>query len=317
MADPKSLEERLAASEAFRTLLAERYAVDALARQGWDARHSPFYKDKATGKPRELDAIGRRVWESTNPGARMTARVNLFIEVKSCRDFHILCAGKASPNRRFDGNEYWLGYCEETLARLGSAAAEFGLKPSEVKDFMHGVEKICFPKHTMRVAPFRIDAMPAIQSFTAFRETNTSVEKDLDSSVLWRAVSALRSAVSSAKGEMIEGIVGDSRVDMEVARRHKKPFVSRAGTIDARSASIDFYVPIVAIESRLWSADSHKPVEIEWFRLVENNLLGGSENWTDVVNMAHLNSYVSAVTTYFEHAFAELASADMDLSLGT
>lgn len=316
MADPKSLEERLAASEAFRTLRAEREAVDAMGRHGWDARHSPFYKDRATGKFRELDAIGRRIWESIDPKVRITARVHLFVEVKSSREFHILCAGQALSSRRFQGNEYWLGYCEETLSKLGSAAAEFGLKPSEVKDFIHGVEKICFPKHTMRVTHFRIDAMPAVHSFTAFRETNTSLEKDLDNSVLWRAVSALRSAVSSAKGEMIEGIVGDSRVDMEAARRHKKSFISQAGTIDNRSSSIDFYVPIVVIESRLWSAESDTPVEIEWFRLVENNVLGGSENWTDVVNRAHLNTYISAVTEYFERTFANLGAAEMHLSLG-
>lgn len=317
MADTRTLEERLASSQAFRTLRAEREVVNSLGQLGWDARHSPFYKDMATGKPRELDAIGRRIWEGRDSIGPMTARVNLFVEVKSNRDFHVLCAGQAMQSRRFEGNEYWLGYCERTLANLASAAAEFGLKPSEARDFMHGVEKICFPKDTMRVAPFRIDAMPAKHSFTAFRETNTSLEKDLDNSVLWRAVSALRSAVSSARGEIIEGIIGDARVDMEVARRHKKSVVTHAGVIHARSAYIDFYVPIVAIESRLWSAESPEPVEIEWFRLVENNLLGGSENWTDVVNLAHLNTYLSAVTAYFKRTFADLGATETDLSLQT
>ncbi len=313
MADSKTLEEKLAASEAFRTLRAEREVVDALTRHGWDARHSPFYRDGVTGKFRELDATARRIWHSVERKPPITARVHLFVEVKSAREFHILCASAAASSRRFQANEYWLGYCEDTLAQLAGAAAEFGLKPSQVKDFIHGVEKICFPKHTMRVAPFRIDAMPAVNSYSAFRETNIGAEKDLENSVLWRALTGVRSAITRSKSEMVEGIVGDARVDMEVARRNRKGPLAYTGVIESRASAIDLYVPIVVIESRLWSAERESPAELPWFRLVENTLYGGSENWADVVNNRHLDSYLAALSEYFGGTFSELGAAEMSL----
>lgn len=306
MTEHRPIEEKLASSEAFRTLRSELSAVEAMRTHGWAASHSPYYKDVVTGKLRELDAVGRRLWEKNRKPTKTLARVNLFVEVKSASDFHVLCAGAASDQQSFVSNEYWLGYCEETQRRVRQAVEEFGLSKTQSRDFLHQVEQLCFPRHTMRTSALRINPLPAAHCYSAFRETNGDKEKELDNSVMWRAVSALRSAVASAREDMIEGFVGDLKVDLEISRRHNEAPSTNLFTLEHRASTIDLYIPIVLIESRLWSAEGESPEEIPWFRLLENDFIGSSQRWTDVVNQKHFEEYLSALTKHITECYKKV-----------
>ena len=170
-------------------------------------------------------------------------------------------------------------------------------------NFLHKVERVAFPRHKMRTSTLRIEPPPVEHCFSAFRETNGKSEKDLDNSVLWRAVLALRSAVASSKAERIDGLACDFNVDLEVARRQKLPFKSALGTIDIHARSIYLYLPIVIIQSRIWSAHSTNPEELRWARLIQNGTFGDTQDWVDVVNFSYLEEYLRTQSNHFEYAF--------------
>lgn len=247
MTDRASINEVLKGSEAYKSLRAEQEVAACLGRLGWCTTQSPYYLDGKTGKLRELDIVATGYWQKPRKAGDLVAKVNLFIEVKTNSDFHILCAGSTAKPSAFESNEYWIGYSEETLKRVEEQLSRFHMEHEEVLNFLHKVERVAFPRHTMRTSVLRLEPPPVIHCFSAFRETNGKADKDLDNSVLWRAVSALRSAVASSKAERMDGLAVDLSSDLEVARRLKLPFQSAMYTIDSHARSINLYLPIVVI----------------------------------------------------------------------
>lgn len=219
MTDHPSLIEKIRSSEAYRSLRAEQDVASCLTRHGWSATHSPYYVDLKTDKPRELDVTGSAYWHKPRKSGDIVARVNLFVEVKTNSDFHILCAGPVAAQSQFGANEYWIGYSEETQSRIESLLTRLRVDHDGIKQFLHAAETVAFPRHTMRTSVLRVDPPPIGNSFSAFRETNGKTEKDIDNSVLWRAASALRSAIHSAQNGLVDALESDLAIDLEYSRR--------------------------------------------------------------------------------------------------
>ncbi|MDT3736315.1 MAG: hypothetical protein ROZ00_08830 [Denitratisoma sp.] len=303
MTDRASLKEILKASEAFKSLRAEQEVAACLARLGWRTTQSPYYHDGKTDKLRELDVVASGYWKKPRKAGDLVAKVNLFIEVKSNSDFHILCAGSTAMPAAFGNNEYWIGYSEETLKRVEEQLSRFHMEHEDVLDFLHKLEKIAFPRSTMRTSVLRVKPPPVKHCFSAFRETNGKSDKGLDNSVLWRATSALRSAVAAAKTEKMDGLAADLGTDLEVARRLKLPFPSAMGAIESHTCRINQYLPIVVIQSRLWSAELADPEELKWIRLIQFGTFGDTQGWVDVVNFDHIEEYLRTQSEHFEQTF--------------
>ncbi|WP_447731521.1 hypothetical protein [Aeromonas veronii] len=299
MTESKPIDKKLAQSDAFHSIKAEHTALNILNTHGWKPIHSPYYKDMISGKLRELDLAGRQIWCKNIGKHELIARIHIYVEIKSAPAFHILCAGETAQHS-FGNNEYWPGYCDETKLKIQSALDSYGISLSKSRDYLHKLDKLIFPKSTMLTAPIRIQPMPADECYSAFRETDTNKEKDLDNSVLWRAISTLNSAINSAKNESINKLLSNFTLELEMCRRKKADLTLSLGAVESHSRIIDFYIPLVLIESRLWSALNHDPEEIPWFRFVQNNTYGASGNWTDVINLKYLDTYLSDLAKYLE-----------------
>lgn len=156
MDEKLAVSELLQRSEAFKSLKAETQVAECLERLGWLTVQSPYYADHKTGKLRELDVIASAYWIKNRSSDSVVARVNVFVEVKSNADFHILCAGSAPSPKRFEENEYWIGYSDEVSKRLESLLSKHEFKREEVLSYLQVVEKIAFPRSSMRTAVLRI-----------------------------------------------------------------------------------------------------------------------------------------------------------------
>lgn len=306
MRDKLELKEILKNSEAFKSLQTEQAVADVLSRLGWHATQSPYYLDEKTGKSRELDVIAKRYWKAPRKSGDLTARVNVFVEVKSNSDFHILCAGPASQPYSFGNNEYWVGYSEPARRKVEDQLGRFGLERAAVLKFLHKMERATFPKRRMRTSTLRIKPPPAENCFSAFRETNGKTEKDLDNSVLWRATSAVRSAVMSAQRELIDGLMLDLGMSLEISLRMEELPEEAVGTIERHSHTINIYLPVVVIQSRIWSVLPQGPHEIKWARLIQYGTYGDSQDWVDVVNMDNVEEYFSGLNEYLERTFRKV-----------
>lgn len=308
MTDQPPLTEILKRSDAYKSLRAEQAVNACLIKLGWRTTQSPYYLDKKTGKLRELDVVASGHWRKPLKAGDLIAKVTIFVEVKTNSEFHILCSGLAEKPFTFESNEYWIGYSEETRQKIEERLSRFNLENEAVLDFIHHIEKISFPKNTMRTSALRLDPPPVENCFSAFRETNGKTEKDLDNSVLWRATLALRSAVQSAKEERIEGLAIDLATDLEVARRAKQPFQSATATIERHACSLNLYLPIVVIQSRIWSAQSAEPEELKWIRLIQYGTFGDTQDWVDVVNFNYLEEYMNIQSEYFNRSFSQASA---------
>lgn len=306
MAPPASVDEILKGSEAYKSLRVEQEVAACVAQLGWITTQSPYYLDVKTGKLRELDIVATGYWQKPNKTGDLLAKVNLFIEVKTNSDFHILCAGSIAKSPPFENNEYWIGYSQETLAKIEQQLGRFHMEHEEILNFLHKVEMIAFPQDAMRTSILRLKPPPIKHCFSAFRETNGKSDKDLDNSVLWRAASALRSAVASSKAERMEGLAGDLGTDLEVARRLRLPFQSAMGTIDIHVRTINLFLPIVVIQSRIWSTLGNDPEELKWVRLIQFGTFGDTQDWVDVVNYNHVEEYLRTQSEYFENSFKKV-----------
>lgn len=303
MGDASTLSETLKHSEAYKSLRAEQIVAASLTKYGWRTTHGPYYVDIQTGKARELDVAAHAYWQKERAGGELTARVNLFVEVKTNSDFHILCAGRTKDVPSFGSNEFWIGYSLEAHQTIKNRLAGRDYKTEDVLDYLHRVEKLSFPKNHMRTAVLRLKPPPARYAFSTFRETNGKIEKELDNSVLWRATLGVRSAVRAAQREKIDGLAIDFESDVEVARRYKRPLTEAIGSIESHARRIDLYLPVVVLQSRIWSAESESPVQLDWVRLVQHGTFGSGEDWIDVVNLDHLEAYLKTQVEHFESAF--------------
>lgn len=306
MTEQTDIIEILKRSEAHRSLRAEHDVANCLKEMGWKVTQSPYYLDKKTKKLRELDVIASGLWIKPLKSGDLHAKVNIFIEVKTNTNFHILLSGTTSNSFSFNGNEHWIGYSDEAQKKIEEMLPRFDMENHNVLDFIHHVEKIAFPKHIMRTSKLRLKPPPEENCFSAFRETNGKTEKDLDNSVMWRASLALRSAIQSAQEELNEGLAKDLGADLEVARREKLPYTDAIETIKLHACTINLYLPVVVIQSRIWSSQSSNPKELKWARVVQLETYGNTKDWVDVVNFNHLEEYISTRTEYFDRSFKKL-----------
>lgn len=303
MTNSNSVSDLLLASEAFCSLRAEQEVVACLEKLGWRAVQSPYYMDGKTSKLRELDVVASKHWVVRRKAGDLHARIKILVEVKSNSDFHVLLAGNGGFFHSFGENEYWIGYCEDTQKSIADRLLKREIAREEILDFLTYVEEVAFPRHTMRTAVLRLSPPPVEHCYSAFRETNIKTEKDLDNSVVWRAASALRSAVLSAKQDGIDGMLQDLETAVEMCRRYQEPLSDAIEPIDRESRSIDMYLPVVVIQSRIWSAIGKTPAELKWARLIQHGIAGDSQTWFDVVNLDYWEEYLTMQSSYFEKEF--------------
>src|SRR5687768_1482149 len=94
LADEKDINTRLIRSDSVKSLMAEQEVVEAFRKMHWwTVEHGSFYRDIVTGKVRELDVRARRNWSTGGPiDSVRDARLEVLVEVKSIRGFHLIFA---------------------------------------------------------------------------------------------------------------------------------------------------------------------------------------------------------------------------------
>jgi hypothetical protein len=151
--------------------------------------------------------------------------------------------------------------------------------------------------------PIVADPPPAKHIVTAFRETNTDKEKDLESSVLWRALSTLRSATSA--------------LELECERWHSGWFdFPELRTADGRQALsiflplatrdlgfVDVFHSVVVLDAGLWLTAPRSLKSVPWCRFHQLDHLGSVTWWCDVVQSSTFPAYAGEVSAYYVKAY--------------
>lgn len=300
------LRNKLANSPAMRSLVMEQGVGKALQGRKWTVSQSTYYIDLEENKIREIDVLAEQRWmiPRDDDQERDFLNLHLVIECKSAKGYHLLFGPEIGLVAEFSDKLHraWLGY-EDNSALVAQTLAAGQLSEAQVACALQDFFDIAAPDGKYRNLALDISPPGAVSRASAFRETNIGHEKDLDTSVLWRASLALMSAVESLKRNSVKWKLEKIRYAADRAKKDAEELgIEPSGTLATvfinALEEVHIFHPIVVIDSMLWKAESAELESLNWCRL-KFTISGGSDWWCDVVQVAHFTDYATAVTKHY------------------
>jgi hypothetical protein len=293
------VKSRLSGSDSVASLRAEQEVVAAFKQlEWWSVEHGPFFRDGATGKLRELDVRASRSWSGGEfASAYANANLEVLVEVKSLRGYHIVFAPEPNGCKVSRAQRAWFGDCKD---RLGGFLTNAGVSSALAGQMVTRFEELAYPKGTMTVHKLVVDPPKAPVFATAFRETNIGAEKDLDSSVLWKAIQGLNSVVESSrersKAHLLSHIKG--QIDLALLDGHDLASVIERELANA-VRRVTMFHPTVVLDARLWVSRGRELEEIDHARFSVQEPEKWPARWLDVVTRKSFSQWIDQLTTHY------------------
>jgi len=305
MSTSTSLHHRLAESGSVTSLRAELAILRALRGQRWRCYHGAFYLDPNEYKLRELDVLARRFWRRQRRDREELARLDMLVEAKGAKDWQVVFS-EETPGGETPGyvGRVWCGQLgQDRYPWLRAALASVGLGEARIATLLAQFQRQAFPNVFARM-PIFVEPPPAEHIVTAFRETNTDKEKDLENSVLWRGISALRSATSALELACEQWHAGWF-ADPELRTADDREALSRFRDIATRSLGfVDMFHAVVVLDAGLWLTASHSLKRVPWCRFHQLDHIGSVTWWCDVVQSSAFPAYARVVSAHYAKEFA-------------
>jgi hypothetical protein len=199
-----------------------------------------------------------------------------------------------------NNHSYWAGSNEKyPINKRVDALIDKGLSEIQASLIKKKLESIAWPRHSMLPGRLCIPPPPSPVYSSSFRETNIGNDRDIDSSVMWKASKSLEAAMSSLVNELREFdedlfiqfdmAIQDDRDPVEVILEHFNIYLS----------FVWIYHPIIVIDSQLWVTTGDDLERIQWCRFVEHNTFGHHGWWFDVVNSSYFSEFANYLTNYY------------------
>lgn len=296
-------------SDSASSLATEGGVASSMMRHAWTVTQGAIYTDPKEGKLREIDLLARRTWR-TKAKKPKTAFISMVAECKSMRGYHILFDGVRNHFLGFQsvGLAHWIGYSVvDHKNRMRRLLAERHYDREEVIHALQHLDRTAFPGQIARLRGMLVEP-PLLDAFTAFRETNIGTQKDLDNSVLWRAVSALDSCTKSLLTDRMDNFFQELEGSIEEHEQHGVDKISALQySFENESRFAWLFHPVVVTDARLWSlcSDGIGPIELPAARYVRSDGIHGVNKWFDVVQRDHFDSYLAATTKYYNKSFSK------------
>jgi hypothetical protein len=217
------LTERLAKSQAVQSLVSEQRVQGVLRELGWTTQQSYFYRDTVTNKVREMDVVATQFWKSRRVKRYRIARLHLLVEVKSATGFHVVFSDASKQTVERSPDALWLGLEDRaTRLQIAKSLEVGGLDADEISSVMGELTSMAYPRGRASIFHMHANAPNAPLKSSAFRETNIGTDKDLDNSVLWRAVQTLESCKNAMKERGMDDALEDLSDEIDLARHLKQ-----------------------------------------------------------------------------------------------
>lgn len=303
-ASTNNLVSKITNSASFASLASEQKIASTLEALRWKAIHGCFYPDLKTEKRREIDVLATRKWERKGKSLGAYAEVQLILEAKSAKGFHILFSPLSRSSSHHQVNVEWLGFEGSNHRRVFQAIAKAGLNDEQAASILKKFERQAYSSKGGRKF-LSVEAHPAKVYASAFRETNIGGEKDLDSSVLWKAMQSLSSAVANLKEQYLNFCL-DGWLISEIEMAPALKLDQTAAAVEILDLLVRFtklYHPIVVIDAPLWMVKNGNVQNIEWCRFEQLDTKGESEWWFDVVHSLHFEAFAQELTRHYEKKF--------------
>lgn len=295
-----------------RSLKEELLIQEILMQHAWDSHIGVLYEDPIEHKLRELDCVGRRHWCGNVASHNIGAHIVLMVESKSIADFTIAIANYMGALPQGLENSYlsWLGDSnldDQLAAALGSS----GINAGDIDRCLQQFHKCAYPDpcNDRLIEQYVPPIMAAPTSATSFREAHPNPQKDKckdnDIAVLWRASSALRSAIIAGMKAYTSDFISNMSRFARAACYRKNAIQELLTDYSTYQDHFTYYHPIVVVDAELHPCDIHNDrKQVPWFRLLQCTIQHDLF-WYDVVQRKHFSDYVRKVTEHYESFFAQ------------
>lgn len=294
-------------SAAVASLTSELRIASRLRRLGWSTSHGSFFVDPVTDKPREIDVLAKRFWRRRRDTHEQIAHLDLVIEVKAIRDYHLVFAPSSFSPSYARTERTWIGYASErsvAQTHLVEALKRAGIGMNEISTILERLFGLAYPdetEQTMVVGDFVLDPPPAPFVASAFRETNIGGQKDLSASVLWKAAQTLNAFVDSSSAAHMQSDFEVVEFVSDYARLQELDLVETILDELAREVQrVHLYHPIVVVSASLWALNDGDLSELPWCRFHRLDKDGLMSDWYDVVQSDALDDYLRLVTKHYD-----------------
>jgi len=293
--DNSQLINKLFKSSAVNSIILERKVFESLKKMKWQVSHSPYYIDVDSKKHREIDIVASKYW---NVKDDFSCRVNLLIECKSLKDYHIIVDNKRNA-KRYELKDFWLGndniFHYQKIRKLLKKAKT---SENDINAIVGKLDSYCCPDGIVcRNADFIFDAFK-IDAYNVFRETNIANTKDIDNSVIWKCQQSLSSCINSFDEFFWNDIDYSIKTIKNDSIFNSSDLVAEivSGLInDVKHKEIVH--PVIVVESNLWELNSDRMNKLNYFRLCFQQLRD-TELWVDIVHIDHVDEYFEKLKTY-------------------
>src|ERR1044071_5031686 len=271
----------LLGSQAVRSLIGETRVSDALKVSKWEVSHSCYYRDLSSHKAREIEVVASKRWNARDDDSSSVS-VNLVIECKTNPGYNIIAASSSRSAVSAALERVWVVETDR-LPLVLQAARNAGILYPTLNELRKAIIDTAFDDAR---PSFEVRPPDAAVHASAFVETNGGTTRELETSVLWRAVQALGSAVASLKAQWIDDMVEEIQVHRIVNEfMGDEPFDRIREYVVSRDRHHKFFHPFVFIESPLWVLKGSDLEQTSSIRLQFQNAPPTSLSWVDVVAM--------------------------------
>jgi hypothetical protein len=226
--------------------------------------------------------------------------VNLVIECKTNPGYNIIAASSSRSAVSAALERVWVVETDR-LPLVLQAARNAGILYPTLNELRKAIIDTAFDDAR---PSFEVRPPDAAVHASAFVETNGGTTRELETSVLWRAVQALGSAVASLKAQWIDDMVEEIQVHRIVNEfMGDEPFDRIREYLVSRARHHKFFHPFVFIESPLWVLKGSDLEQTSSIRLQFQNAPPTSLSWVDVVAMDQAEQTIETVSTYYFESF--------------
>jgi hypothetical protein len=292
------LKEKLLKSSAVNSMILEKKVFDSLVEKKWNVSHSPYFIDTESKKNRELDINAHKFWG--NKKEDFSCRVNLLIECKSLKGYHIIVDNKRPDSNYYELKDFWIGndniYHYKKLRKI---MRKNKINEKNINSIIEKLDIYCCPSTTYRNADFLFSACK-IPAFNVFRETNISNTKDIDNSVIWKCQQSLTSCIESFDKSLwkeIEYSINEIQNNLIFEKGDLVKEITESLICEAKHKKIVH--PIIVVESNLWELNEKELKKINYFRLCFQQI-NDTELWLDVVHIDFIDEYFEKLKCYDE-----------------
>jgi hypothetical protein len=297
--------ELLSDSEGYRSLFAERKVFEDVRALGWDCVHGSLYLDRESGKLRELDLIARQVWRRGKKPIGDTLTLHLPVEVKTAVEWSIIFPAEPAPVH-IPVQNVWIGDEFVHKRRALHDLQRSGLTHEQLKLVADKWSATVFDRSGFGGSEFP-QQPPAVEHIaTTFQEVRPKSDRERETSVLWKAIRSLFSAVEALTDDLTDQlhrrITDDVVVFLDLG---EDPMPEAIRGIYVATRSTHLVHPIVVTGSQLYRLANGVPTRVNHFRFIEVAASGGILRWCDVLSASASPEYLKSLTHFYVRGFRQ------------